>query len=130
MTLKYYFPIIHTTYLTHQLFIGQVIGTPVGTTVFVRYGWRAQAALSMGLYVLGLVVLLVRGPGCGKDKWVGWEGECGVKPKKRDGTVSEESGKEEGKDKVDGKNEEKNTASEGNSGLIESSEEDKGKGSV
>ncbi|KAK0185680.1 major facilitator superfamily domain-containing protein [Armillaria mellea] len=31
-----------------SLFLGQVMGTSAGTKVFIRYGWRAGAALSLG----------------------------------------------------------------------------------
>jgi hypothetical protein len=57
-----------------QLFIGQVIGTAAGTKVFVLYGWRAGAALSMGFYGLQLVVLFARGPHVGRYTWFGYEG--------------------------------------------------------
>ncbi|KAG5335994.1 hypothetical protein C0989_012372 [Termitomyces sp. Mn162] len=30
-----------------SIFVGQVLGTSVGTKVFVTYGWRAGAALNM-----------------------------------------------------------------------------------
>ncbi|RXW15416.1 hypothetical protein EST38_g10439 [Candolleomyces aberdarensis] len=45
-------------------FIGQVIGTSVGTLVFVKYGWRACAALNVGWMGFQLLVLISRGPHC------------------------------------------------------------------
>ncbi len=67
---------VSTTYLTHvvQLFLGQVMGTSAGTKVFVRYGWRAGAALSLGWAGWQLFVLLLRGPHCDRRTWFGYEG--------------------------------------------------------
>ncbi|KAG6825945.1 hypothetical protein H0H92_001755 [Tricholoma furcatifolium] len=56
------------------IFIGQVMGTSVGTRVFVNYGWRAGAALSMAWYGFQLIVLLLRGPHCQRFTWFGYEG--------------------------------------------------------
>lgn len=56
------------------MFIGQVIGTPVGTHVFVRYGWRANAALGLAFYGFLFVILLLRGPHCQRYTWFGYEG--------------------------------------------------------
>jgi hypothetical protein len=57
-----------------QIFIGQVIGTSVGTHVFINFGWRAGAALSMGFYAWGIFLLLIRGPHCKRYTWFGYEG--------------------------------------------------------
>lgn len=57
-----------------QIFIGQVMGTAVGTKVFVQHGWRAAAGLSLAWYATQLVFLLVRGPHCERYTWFGWEG--------------------------------------------------------
>ncbi|KAF8633765.1 hypothetical protein AX15_001271 [Amanita polypyramis BW_CC] len=57
-----------------SIFIGQVMGTAVGTKVFVRYGWRAAASLSLAWYAAQLVILLIRGPHCARYTWFGWEG--------------------------------------------------------
>ena len=58
----------------HQIFIGQVMGTSVGTHVFVKFGWRAGAVLNMALYGFQLLVLLLRGPHCKQHTWFGYEG--------------------------------------------------------
>ena len=50
------------------------MGTSVGTHVFVNFGWRAAAALNMGLYGFQLFVLLLRGPHCKQYTWFGYEG--------------------------------------------------------
>ncbi|TFK38956.1 MFS general substrate transporter [Crucibulum laeve] len=56
------------------IFIGQVMGTSVGTQVFVKFGWRAAALFSMGLYGFELFILLIRGPHCSRYTWFGYEG--------------------------------------------------------
>lgn len=50
------------------------MGTSVGTQVFVKFGWRAAAALSMGWYGWQLLVLLIRGPHCERHTWFGYQG--------------------------------------------------------
>ncbi|KIK93630.1 hypothetical protein PAXRUDRAFT_144637 [Paxillus rubicundulus Ve08.2h10] len=57
-----------------SLFIGQVIGSSVGTEVFVRHGWRACALLMLALYGFQLAMLLSRGPHCPRTRWLGWAG--------------------------------------------------------
>ena len=55
-----------------QLFLGQVTGTAAGSKVFTQYGWRADAALNVGLTVLTLFIHLARGPHVSRYTWVGW----------------------------------------------------------
>ncbi|KAK0460015.1 MFS superfamily [Desarmillaria tabescens] len=69
-----------------SLFLGQVMGTSAGTKVFVRYGWRAGAALSLGWAGWQLFVLLLRGPHCECRTWFGYEG--GIEARK--GKLKEE----------------------------------------
>ncbi|KZT22826.1 MFS general substrate transporter [Neolentinus lepideus HHB14362 ss-1] len=57
-----------------SLFIGQVMGTAVGSKVFVKYGWRAAAGLSLGLCGWQLLILMLRGPHCKRHTWFGYEG--------------------------------------------------------
>ncbi|KAJ7585456.1 MFS superfamily [Mycena floridula] len=57
-----------------SLFIGQVMGTSVGTKVFVQYGWRAGAAISLGWYGWQFLILLLRGPHCDRFTWFGYQG--------------------------------------------------------
>ncbi|KAF8838914.1 MFS general substrate transporter [Paxillus ammoniavirescens] len=72
------------------IFLGQVLGTSVGTDVFVRYGWRADSLLSMGWFAWQLGILLLRGPHCPRQRWVGWQG--GITLKKGTGSnVSDQS---------------------------------------
>ena len=44
------------------------------THIFITYGWRAGAALSMGFYAWGIFLLLIRGPHCKRYTWFGYEG--------------------------------------------------------
>ncbi|KAG2068219.1 MFS general substrate transporter [Suillus decipiens] len=60
-----------------SVFLGQVTGTSVGTDVFVRYGWRADSALFMAMFVFQLAVLFLRGPHCPRNRWFGYEGGLG-----------------------------------------------------
>ena len=57
-----------------QFFIGQVMGTAVGSKVFTEHGWRADAALNLAWTGWTLFVLFLRGPHCPRYKWIGWEG--------------------------------------------------------
>ncbi|KAL5501880.1 hypothetical protein ACEPAH_9141 [Sanghuangporus vaninii] len=81
------------------IFIGQVMGTAVGTKLFLSFSWRAAAAFSLGLYALQVCVLLLRGPHCPRYTWVGYEGgaEWRKERRKRVGEEESEGGNEAGK---------------------------------
>jgi len=74
--------------LTVWLFAGQVVGSSVGSHVFLRYGWRAAAGLSVGLYGWQLLILFMRGPNCGRHVWFGYEGGFALCHQKRTETGS------------------------------------------
>ncbi|PBL01863.1 MFS general substrate transporter [Armillaria gallica] len=57
-----------------SVFLGQVMGADVGSRVFLEYGWRAGAGLSLGWTGLALLILLVRGPHCERKTWFGYQG--------------------------------------------------------
>ncbi|KIK61677.1 hypothetical protein GYMLUDRAFT_166006 [Collybiopsis luxurians FD-317 M1] len=64
-----------------SLFIGQVMGTSAGTYVFIHYGWRACAIMTLGFAIWQIVILLMRGPGLDppgtparRKRWIGWDG--------------------------------------------------------
>ncbi|KAK0452027.1 uncharacterized protein EV420DRAFT_703310 [Desarmillaria tabescens] len=61
-----------------SLFFGQVMGTDVGSRVFLTAGWRAGAGLSLGWTGVCLLLLLVRGPHCERSTWLGYEGGFGM----------------------------------------------------
>ena len=67
--------------------MGQMMGTAVGTKVFLKYGWRPAAALSVAWSGFTLAVLLVRGPHCERFTWFGYEG--GLELRNRDDVVPE-----------------------------------------
>ncbi|SJL01269.1 related to dityrosine transporter [Armillaria ostoyae] len=73
------------------VFLGQVMGADVGSRVFLEYGWRAGAGLSLGWTGLGLLILLVRGPHCGRKTWFGYEGGFGAEKnaEQTDGEIGE-----------------------------------------
>lgn len=50
------------------------MGTAVGTQVFIEYGWRPAAALSIAWSGFTLAVMLARGPHCARHTWFGYEG--------------------------------------------------------
>ncbi|TFK22001.1 MFS superfamily [Coprinopsis marcescibilis] len=56
------------------IFIGQVMGTSLGTHVFVTFGWRPAALLSIGWMGWQLFILSIRGPHCQRYTWFGYEG--------------------------------------------------------
>lgn len=62
-----------------KVFIGQIMGTSVGSRVFLQYGWRPAAALSVAWSAFSLLVLFVRGPHCRRYTWFGYEGGCNVR---------------------------------------------------
>ena len=61
---------------------GQVMGTSVGTLVFVRFGWRAAASLSLGWIGWQMFILLLRGPHCQRFTWIGWQGGADMRKSK------------------------------------------------
>ncbi|KAJ6564151.1 major facilitator superfamily domain-containing protein [Mycena capillaripes] len=57
-----------------SVFLGQVMGTAVGSQLYLQHGWRVCAVLSVALSGWSLLTLLVRGPHCARYTWLGWEG--------------------------------------------------------
>ncbi|TFY68675.1 hypothetical protein EVG20_g3466 [Dentipellis fragilis] len=57
-----------------SIFIGQVMGTAVGTKVYLDHGWRASGAVSLGWVGWQLVILLLRGPYVDRYTWFGYKG--------------------------------------------------------
>ncbi|KAH7339637.1 major facilitator superfamily domain-containing protein [Rhizoctonia solani] len=56
-----------------SLFLGQVMGTSVGTQVYLKYGWRPSGALALGFYGLQLIFLFLRGHKVPRKTWLGWK---------------------------------------------------------
>ncbi|GAA5917654.1 hypothetical protein JCM6882_003423 [Rhodosporidiobolus microsporus] len=55
-------------------FAGQLIGTAAGTRVYLKYGYRAEGGLCLGLLGFMLFILCLRGPHCPTKQWIGWAG--------------------------------------------------------
>ncbi|KAF9557374.1 MFS DHA1 transporter [Agrocybe pediades] len=68
-----------------SFYIGQIIGSSAGTTIFFRYGWRAAAFFSFALYAAQLGLLVARGPNCSAGAWVGYEGGVSIPRRFDDG---------------------------------------------
>ncbi|KAJ3875326.1 MFS superfamily [Lentinula edodes] len=83
-----------------SLFIGQVTGTSAGTYVFIHYGWRACALMTLGFAIWQIVILLLRGPGLDRSdsvrgkRWIGWNG-TGLEWKLNASDITEKEGKSE-----------------------------------
>ncbi|KAJ8058335.1 hypothetical protein OCU04_012527 [Sclerotinia nivalis] len=69
---------INTVYMG-WVFVGQLVGTAVGNTLFARYGWRGSGGVGLGFVALGLLCAVVRGPW--EKGWMGWGGGWGVRRK-------------------------------------------------
>ncbi|OSX57123.1 hypothetical protein POSPLADRAFT_1067899 [Postia placenta MAD-698-R-SB12] len=65
-----------------SLFIGQVMGTSVGTLVFTKYGWRPAAALSLAWTGFMLFMILLRGPHVSRYTWFGYSGGIEIRKSK------------------------------------------------
>lgn len=57
---------------TGSAFIGQLVGTSVGNTVYARRGWMVLGIVHLAFAVLSMGVVLLRGPA--ETRWAGWKG--------------------------------------------------------
>ncbi|KAJ8081194.1 hypothetical protein PM082_018037 [Marasmius tenuissimus] len=55
-------------------FCGQVMGSSVGTKLYLEHGWRASAGVQVAWAGFAIFVLLMRGPHCSRYTWLGYEG--------------------------------------------------------
>ncbi|KAL3427986.1 major facilitator superfamily transporter [Phlyctema vagabunda] len=76
---------INTAYMV-CVFIGQLMGTAVGSRLYALGGWRASGGASVGFVGLALMICFVRGPW--EKGWIGWGG--GWELKRRDLVRKEE----------------------------------------
>ncbi|KAJ7143676.1 MFS DHA1 protein [Mycena epipterygia] len=67
-----------------SIFLGQVMGTAVGTKLFVEGGYKLSSGIRVAFAGLALLLLVTRGPHVGRKTWIGWDG--GMDLKKRDET--------------------------------------------
>lgn len=68
--------------LVVKIFLGQVMGSSVGTQVFIKHGWRASALVSLAWCAFCFFVMLLRGPNVRRYTWFGWEGGFEVRKSK------------------------------------------------
>lgn len=54
------------------LFLGQTMGSAVGTRLYTRHGWWASQSFAVGCVVGALLVSFSRGPWQGEDSWFGY----------------------------------------------------------
>ncbi|KAF7368850.1 MFS DHA1 protein [Mycena venus] len=57
-----------------SIFLGSVMGTAVGTKLFVERGYKFSSGIRVAFGGLELLLLLMRGPHVGRKTWIGWEG--------------------------------------------------------
>ncbi|KAK4661214.1 uncharacterized protein QC763_704270 [Podospora pseudopauciseta] len=58
-------------------FIGQLVGTSIGNTVYARSGWSNVGIFHIAFVLVTMVVIFLRGP---KEKgWFGWTGGAGLR---------------------------------------------------
>ncbi|KAF5364668.1 hypothetical protein D9758_005645 [Tetrapyrgos nigripes] len=105
-----------------SLFIGQVMGTSVGTKVFLEHGWRACAGVSLAYGGWQIFALLLRGPNCGRFTWIGWEGGWEGRIRKVD-NQTQQNAKESGKRETS-----ESSRSRDGSAVADSTEKDAEKG--
>ena len=59
------------------VFIGQIVGTSVGNTLYAQGGWHQSGSASVGFIGAALFFCFVRGPW--EKGWVGWRGGWGIR---------------------------------------------------
>ncbi|KAK4052877.1 hypothetical protein OIO90_004153 [Microbotryomycetes sp. JL221] len=57
-----------------SIFVGQLVGTAVGTRIFLKGGSRSSGGFCLGLLGLMLGMLMLRGPMLPNNRWLGWQG--------------------------------------------------------
>lgn len=85
---------VNTAYMV-SVFVGQLLGTAVGNSLYADGGWIASGSASVGFVSAALVVCLLRGPH--EQGWIGWRGgynmRKGVPKKPKDEKSDEEDGR-------------------------------------
>ncbi|KAJ8607259.1 hypothetical protein MRB53_040445 [Persea americana] len=64
------------------LFLGQTMGSAVGTRLYTRHGWWASQGFAVGCVAGALLLSLVRGPWQTEDSWCGYSGGISMRLKK------------------------------------------------
>ncbi|KAJ7143678.1 MFS DHA1 protein [Mycena epipterygia] len=60
--------------LVLSIFLGQVMGTAVGTRLFVEGGYKLSSGVRAAFGGLALLLLVTRGPHVARKTWIGWDG--------------------------------------------------------
>lgn len=72
---------VNTAFMV-STFLGQLVGTSVGSHLYARGGWIASGSYSVGSLGMALLFCLVRGPW--EEGWAGWHGGWSIRKKSRD----------------------------------------------
>ena len=67
---------VNTAYMV-SVFIGQIVGTSVGNTLYAQGGWHKSGSASIGFIGAALCFCFAKGPW--EKSWVGWRGGWGIK---------------------------------------------------
>ncbi len=67
---------VNTAYMV-SVFIGQIVGTSVGNTLYAQGGWHKSGSASIGFIGAALCFCFAKGPW--EKGWVGWRGGWGIK---------------------------------------------------
>lgn len=70
---------VNTAFMV-SVFIGQIVGTSVGNTLYAQGGWHKSGSASVGFIGAALCFCFAKGPW--EKGWVGWRGGWGIR--KRD----------------------------------------------
>ncbi|KAM0756556.1 MFS general substrate transporter [Meredithblackwellia eburnea MCA 4105] len=57
-----------------SIFCGQLTGTKLGTSIYLKFGYRASGGLCLGFYCWIMLILVSRGPHLPSNRWFGWAG--------------------------------------------------------
>ena len=67
---------VNTAYMV-SVFIGQIVGTIVGNTLYAQGGWHKSGSASVGFIGAALCICIAKGPW--EKGWVGWSGGWGIR---------------------------------------------------
>ncbi len=67
---------VNTAYMV-SVFIGQIVGTSVGNTLYAQGGWHKSGSASIGFIGAALCFCFAKGPW--EKGWVGWRGGWGIR---------------------------------------------------
>ncbi|KAL9070374.1 MAG: hypothetical protein Q9161_004932 [Pseudevernia consocians] len=67
---------VNTAFMV-SVFIGQIVGTSVGNTLYAQGGWHKSGSASVGFIGAALCFCFAKGPW--ERGWVGWRGGWGIR---------------------------------------------------